>query len=116
LFTLCGVSLCFGPLLTAASTARSKRAQASFSGRSPPLSSDFFMHAPFVAASIKIERSKRHLHELEREMSSYFARGGAKIVVERDDEMIAGMGYGEFCAFKSRESEPVPSEWSAVIG
>lgn len=74
------------------------------------------MHAPFVAASIKIERSKRHLQELEREMSSYFARGGAKIVVERDDEMIAGMGYGEFCAFKYRESEPVPSEWSAVIG
>ena len=22
--------------------------------------------------------------------------------------MIAGMGYGEFCAFKYRESEPVP--------
>ena len=74
------------------------------------------MHITFADAIIKIERSKRHLQELDREISSYFESGSACIVVERDNQMMAGLGYGEFCCFIYREREPVPRDWPAIIG
>jgi hypothetical protein len=69
----------------------------------------------FKAAEIKIERAKRHLQELKIKIDQFFSRGSAAVVYEIAPEfgVINGAKTG---AFTYREREPIPGEWSAIIG
>src|ERR1700677_1764619 len=73
------------------------------------------MTKPFEAAEIKIERAKDHLQALQEEIESFFRRGGAyvafEIAAEYPRNIVGAMG-----CFTYRESEPIPTQWSAIIG
>lgn len=73
------------------------------------------MTKPFEAAEIKIERAKRHLQELQTEIEEFFGRGGAYVAFEIATE-YARASYGETGSFAYRESEPIPTGWSGIIG
>ena len=67
-----GLSRCFGPLLTAAAAARSKRAQSSLSDFSlSTLSLDAVILAPFEAPS-KIAPAMKYIQEFESETATLF--------------------------------------------
>jgi hypothetical protein len=69
----------------------------------------------FQSAEIKIERAKWHLQDLNTKIDQFVRRGGAGVVYEIAKEfgVINGAETG---AFTYREREPIPSEWSAIIG
>lgn len=73
------------------------------------------MIAPFEAASIKLERAKRHLQELRSEVDGFFKRGGAYVAFEVAPEYGQAVGT-EIGAFVYREQEGVPVMWAAIIG
>lgn len=70
---------------------------------------------PFDAARIKIDRTKRHLQELQSEIDGFFQRDGVSIIFEIAEE-YAGTGVGEMGAFTYREKEQIPLAWSAIVG
>jgi hypothetical protein len=73
------------------------------------------MPKPFEAAQIKVERAKHHLQELRTEIDNFFQRGGAYVAFEIAGEFPRG-SYGGTGSFTYREKEPIPTQWSAIIG
>lgn len=69
---------------------------------------------PFDAPRIKTERAKLHLAEFNLKTKAFFERGAVQIVFEKAEEY--SMLPGNACAFTYRECEPIPAEWSAIIG
>jgi hypothetical protein len=70
--------------------------------------------APFEASNLKIARARRHLQELETEISSYMARKPFDLVVE-EWEMNDKVGFVSH-AWVVRIREPTPKHLSAVLG
>jgi hypothetical protein len=73
------------------------------------------MTKPFEAAEIKIERATRHLQGLQAEIEGFFRRGGVYVAFEIADEYKKDT-FGAIGSFTYREKEPIPTQWSAIIG
>jgi hypothetical protein len=70
------------------------------------------MIAPFDAPRLKIERAKKHLHELESAALAYFSAKPVAIVVEP----FPGMDPTKAHAWIARIRHPVPATLSPIIG
>ena len=73
------------------------------------------MTKPFEAADIKLERATHHLQVLQSEIEGFFARGGAYVAFETAEEYQRNT-VGAIGCFVYRENEPIPTQWSAIIG
>ena len=73
------------------------------------------MNEPFESADIKINRARKHLADLRSEIGGFFGRGGVYVALEIPEEFNRNLSF-ETAAFVYREKEPIPVEWSAIIG
>jgi hypothetical protein len=69
---------------------------------------------PFEAPRLKLRRARRHLAELAADVDAFMAREPFRLVVE-EWELNAKVGHTSH-AWVVRIKEPIPSEFSAVLG